>query len=118
MAYLDHARGGLRKAPNVMRDPRFFDNGPMVRMSFEVMKRIQKLQWRGCEILEARFDSMKAVFHIRPCADIPEHYEKDGFAVHQLGVVQLVWRKPSGDASDDRLCEQPAEALGAGDECA
>lgn len=88
----------------------------MKDQAFAVMHRISKLQWVGCEVIEARFSMLKAVIQISPCAEIPEHYEKDGFGVHEVDGVHLVWRKPLGEANDDRLCEQRPEALGAGDE--
>lgn len=83
----------------------WFDNGPVTRFGDEVLARVRKLGFKGCEVLQIKMNSFKAVILVDgPGLLVPE-FQEEGFAGVKWGEVKVLWRvevksETQGEASD------------------
>lgn len=83
----------------------WFDNGPVTRFGDEVMARVRKLGFKGCEVLQIKMTAFKAVILVDgPGLLVPE-FQEQGFAGVDWDAVRVCWRveektESQGEASD------------------
>lgn len=84
--------GAAAQGCPVMR--RWFDNSPIQRLQQDLVDQVRQLGFRGCEVVQIRMDSFKAVVQVAGPGNLVGEFQDGEYDGVQWGNVRVVWRRP------------------------
>ena len=83
--------------------PPYVDNTPLQYMRARLEQVLRKVSFKGCEVLEVKFNEIKAVIRVKTVTGLRVDREERGYAVHDYSSdIRIVWRLPPSEADRRR----------------
>ena len=73
---------------------RWFDNSPIQRLQQDLVDQVRQLGFRGCEVVQIRMDSFKAVVQVAGPGNLVGEFQDGEYDGVQWGNVRVVGRRP------------------------